>query len=47
MDKPLNYTIVKESKNGVLIQLDNGDSQYLTNAEYTTFKKNRKKQGFM
>ncbi len=46
MDKPFTYSVVKESKDGVLLQVDNGDTQYLTYAEFETFKKNRKKQGF-
>lgn len=31
--------------NGVLLQVDNGDTQYLTIEEYKLFLKNREKNG--
>lgn len=30
---------------GVILQVDNGDTQYLTTEEYKTFLKNREKNG--
>jgi len=34
------YTII-ETEEGVLIQVENGDTQYLTHEEYELFVKNR------
>lgn len=46
MDKPFTYNVVKETKEGVLLEISNGDSIYLTKNEFKTFKKNRKNKGF-
>ena len=38
-----NYTIINKTEEGVTIQIDNGDTQFLTNEEYDLFVKNREK----
>ena len=42
----LHWTIDKDTQEqiGVLVQADNGDTQYLTKAEYEQFLKNREKK---
>lgn len=35
------FIIIKQDQHGVLIGVDNGDTQYLTTEEYETFLKNR------
>jgi hypothetical protein len=37
------YKIIQQDNKGVLIQVDNGDSQYLTTEEYKIFVENREK----
>jgi hypothetical protein len=36
-------TVIKEDKDGVLLQSPNGDTQYLTHNEYLTYKENIEK----
>ena len=38
-----NYTVINTTIEGVLIQVDNGDTQYLTTEEYNKFLENRQK----
>lgn len=40
------YTIQNTTEDGVYIITDNGDSHYLTHAEFKKFKENREKNGF-
>lgn len=42
----MNYTIINQTKDGVLIQTDNGDTQYFTLIEYQQFIKNREINGY-
>jgi hypothetical protein len=42
----MNFTIINQTQDGVLLQADNGDTQYLTLEEYETFLKNREKNGY-
>jgi hypothetical protein len=37
------YKIIQQDNDGVLIQVDNGDNQYLTTEEYEIFIENRNK----
>jgi hypothetical protein len=42
----MKFTIINQTKDGVLLQMDNGDTQYLTSEEYVLFLKNREKNGY-
>jgi hypothetical protein len=42
----MNFTVINQTQDGVLLQMYNGDTQYLTNEEYETFLKNREKNGY-